>query len=314
MRVLLLAAVVLLFAAPVALGEGTIVSELARTHDIWANTAKNTPTVYPAATFNGHGTTITLRKEPGATGNVTPSLRTRLIDLPLPAGFHGDSGPDHEAVLTPTVTHPVYAELWTVRYGLTGWPGWSTGWGGVANPGELIQSGGLQVWPGYTGVQGSGIAFFPGLITDAEMRAGVANHPVQLEVPISCHTFKAPATRTDGVSTTNDPNCITLGQEWKLPAGTDCTVVRSRAGRVLCAAMRDYYLVATDQTHDRLTFRFAGRPAERPNPYTAKGGWFGCDGLFNGQPVTGINEFDCYPIRGNGAFARLPLEKLVPIN
>jgi hypothetical protein len=316
--ILLLATILALLLPAVANAEGTIQSEVART-GVWANTSDYTPAVYGSGS-SPCWTNVKLRSSNYS--GVTPPLATRLSNTPLPCYFKPAGGTDGEAVVVDqTGTGYKYYELWTTAYNATGFPGWSVGWGGAADDSEFVQSEGLRVWPGWMGTQASGIAFLPGVPRIADLQAGVVRHPVQIEVPEACAYHKAPATRQDG-NAGNTANCIPEGQKWKLPAGTDCTTGLRRLARIICAAVRDYYLVVTDMTHDKVTFRFEGlQPSSSPyyqgDPYwkTTGGGLFGCDGLgSNGQPVAhSWEEYDCYPTE-QAVFYKFPWDKLVPVN
>ena len=160
------------------------------------------------------------------------------------------------------------------------------------------------------GAQASGIAFIPGLPRIAELQAGHIPHPVQIMVPEACASPKPPATRTDLVAV-NSVNCIAEGQKYKLPAGYDCTPLRQVA-EAICEAARDYYLVVTDQTHDKVIVRLEGAKPGQESPYYKVGGLFGCDGLQGGRPANG-NEYDCWPTAA-GEFHGFPWAALVAVN
>lgn len=281
-RALILALVVALCAAATA-DAATLSSEVTRT-GLWANTAANTVAVW------GSGS------QPCFSDVTDRTYGTVWHNVPLPCYFQPNGVGDAEAVIhdqTGLAPHARY-EMWTVQYnwGVVGKPnGWSAGY----------------VTAGPDGVQGSGVLFEPGLPRLGELTAGVIPHMVQVEVPQACDTFKAPAIRTDGAA---GANCVPYGQTYRLPAGTDCSL-GVPAERMLCAAARDYGMVVTDQTHDKVIVRFEAT-IDGSDPYYRTGGYFGCDGLQNGQPANG-NEYDCWPTTG-GAFWRFPWAQLVATN
>jgi hypothetical protein len=305
-RIALAALAALVVLSGTAAAEGTIAGEVKRT-GVWANTRAGTPPVWGSGS-QPCWADVALRK---------PSdWAARLQRAPLPCAFAASPDVDAEAVvIDQTGTAPFdYYEFWTMQWawGVSGMPnGWSAGWGGAADNDELIASDGLRIWPQGMGTQGSGIAFIPGLPRLAELAAGRIPHPVQIEVPVACAFAKSPATRTDFTSDPNSPNCIPLGQKWKLPAGVDISTLRP-AARMVAQAAKDSYLVATDQTHDKVIIRFEGVKPGQPDPYYRVGGYFGCDGMQGGQPANG-NEYDCWPTT-LGAFTRFPWDKLVAVN
>lgn len=291
MRYVLLVALAAALAFPTAASaEGTLASEVART-GLWANTKQNSVAVWHSGS------------QPCLSDVTDRTYGTVWHRVPLPCYFKPDSTGDAEAIVrddTGLAPHARY-EMWTVQWnwGVPGKPnGWSAGY----------------VTAGPDGVQGSGVLFEPGLPKLTELTAGRIGHMVQVEVPQACATFKAPAIRTDGAA---GPNCVPYGQQYKLPAGTDCSL-GVPAERMLCAAARDYGMIVTDQTHDKVIIRFEAvqpspSPFNQPDPYYKVGGWFGCDGMQSGKPAAPGSEFDCYPTE-HAAFWRFPWGQLVPTN
>ena len=305
-RCLVAAFAALMIFTGTAAAEGTLAGEVKRT-GLWANTRAGTPSVWGSGS-QPCWSDVALRN-PAA-------WAARFQHTPVPCNFAPSPDGDAEGVLIDqTGTAPFdYYEFWTMQWNwnVAGKPnGWSAGWGGAANNDELIASDGLRIWPQGMGTQASGIAFIPGLPRLAELAAGRIPHPVQIEVPVACGTPKSPATRTDFASDPSNPNCIPLGQKWKLPASVDISTLRP-AARMVAQAAKDSYLVATDQTHDKVIIRFEGVKPGQPDPYYRVGGYFGCDGLQGGQPANG-SEYDCWPTT-LGAFIRFPWDKLVAVN
>lgn len=306
-RLLAACAVLMLAALPAtAAATTTLASEVKRT-GLWANTRAGTPAVWGSGS-QPCWSDVAVRKP--------ADWAPRLQHVPLPCNFAPSPDVDAEGVvIDQTGAAPFdYYEFWTMRWssGGTGLPrGWSAGWAGAADNAELTPSEGLRLWPQGMGAQGSGIAFVPGLPRLSELAAGRISHPVQIEVPVACAHPKSPATRTDLTSAPSDSNCIPLGQKWKLPANVDISRLRP-AARMVAQAAKDYYLVATDQTQDKVIIRFEGVKPGQPDPYYRVGGYFGCDGLQSGQPANG-SEYDCWPTT-LGAFAGFPFDKLVEVN
>lgn len=290
---------------PVARADQRLADEVART-GVWGNTSAGTPAVY------GSGRAPCWSDVGLRTGDA--NLAARFKQVPLPCDFQPAAGSDAEAVVMDEtgVAQRDYYEFWTMkRDPLTA--RWSAGWGGAADLGEMVASDGLRVWPGWMGTQASGIAFLPGIVRTAELRAGVIPHPVQLVVPYSCPTWKAPATRTDSSAASNPlDRCFQYGQKYKLPASVDISKLRPVA-RMVAQAAKDYYVVVTDQSHDKVIWRFEGVKPGTVSPYSAPGGLFGCDGLQGGKPVSSASEYDCYP-NESAVFKGFPWAQLVAVN
>jgi hypothetical protein len=303
--VLATALVVALMAAPSARADARLAAEVARV-GVWANTTSGTPAVYTSGS-SPCWSDIAVR-------NGDPNLTARLKRTPLPCAFAPAGGSDAEAILVDqTGTARDYYEFWTMRKDSLSPLRWSVGWGGAADYSEMTASAGLRAWPGWMGTQASGIAFIPGLIRIYQLQAGVVGHPVQLVVPYSCPTWKPPATRTDANATGNPlDRCFKYGQEYKLPASVDISGL-SRVARMIAQAAKDYYVVVTDQSHDRVIWRLEGVKPGQVNPYTKPGGLFGCDGKQGGKPVTATLEYDCYP-NEQAVFKGFPWAQLVPVN
>jgi hypothetical protein len=303
-----LAALLALVLLPVSVAgaDQRLASEVARA-GVWANTTSGTPAVY------GSGSSPCWSDV--AVRNGDPNLTARLKRTPLPCTFAPAGGGDAEAVVVDQTgaAQRDYYEFWTLRKESLSPTRWSVGWGGAADYSEMVQSAGLRVWPGWMGTQASGIAFMPGLIRTYQLQAGVIGHPVQLVVPYSCPTWKPPATRTDTNASGNPlDKCIKYGQKYKLPASVDISHL-SRVARMIAQAAKDYYVVVTDQSHDRVIWRLEGVKPGAASPYTKVGGLFGCDGRQNGRAVTAATEYDCYP-NEQAVFKGFPWAQLVAVN
>jgi hypothetical protein len=304
---LALAALTIAASSPVSVARADqrLADEVART-GVWGNTTSGTPAVY------GSGASPCWSDVAVRTGDA--NLTARFRQAPLPCGFQPAGGTDAEAVVLDEtgVAQRDYYEFWTMkRDPLT--QRWSAGWGGAADLGEMVESDGLRVWPGWMGTQASGIAFLPGIVRTAELQAGVIPHPVQLVVPSSCPTWKPPATRTDSGAASNPlDRCFQYGQKYKLPASVDISKLRPVA-RMIAQAAKDYYVVVTDQSHDRVIWRFEGVKPGEVSPYSKPGGLFGCDGLQSGKTVSAAYEYDCYP-NETAVFKGFPWAQLVPVN
>ena len=82
---------------------------------------------------------------------------------------------------------------------------------------------------------------------------------------------------------------------------------------MIAQAAKDYYVVVTDQSHDRVIWRFEGVKPGEVSPYSKPGGLFGCDGLQSGKTVSAASEYDCYP-NETAVFKGFPWAQLLPVN
>lgn len=279
-------------------GYGQRLQALSDAHDSWFQFSSYTPTRFEEWS-TGCGAEYVERHGWQDTGNpVAPIIQARWTQVPLPCYFAASPGTDQEAALIwhgPRAAGQYqYCEFWGMQWNAA--EAWHARWGGCANNSEFIPGpGSIRAWPQGMGVQGSGVAFFPGTITVADLQRGRINHVVQVEVPEACGTFTAPAQRTDGHGTlASNPNCFPYGVVVKAPAGASCGAGGTAFCRVLLQAVKDYGLMATDQTHNTLAVRFENY--RRPyaswgsgNPYVPfmsgsdcdKSQWKGCGNRLN---------------------------------
>jgi hypothetical protein len=289
---------------------------LAQVHvrGVWGNTSSYTPTIFAS------GSAPCTQRVGLRTS--WAKLAAKWARVPLPCYFKPSPGTDGEAVVSGS--DGVYYEFFQARFNDPAFPTqWSARWGGAEPAAAFtVTPQGDRAWPtseSTYGVQASGMAFTPGVIRWRDLHAGRVAHVVALEAAWACRAFVAPATRSDGADTTS---CLPYGTLLRLPPDADCSGVQSPAGRMICVAARDYGLRVTDQTHDRVTFRFEnwkrpwsewGSGSAEVSPY---GPYFGCDGIQNtdqsdAHPLApGEWEQDCAPA-DYGAFRGFPWSRLI---
>jgi hypothetical protein len=291
----------------------------------WINTSSYTPPLF----INYSGTSCM----GSVTSDASTALTARWQNVPLGCSFTASAGSDGEAVVLDKVTGRTY-EFWRAYKASDGT--WHARWGGGDDDANFHWSNGVRAWDRPDGVpygvQASGLAFTPGLITVSDLYAGAIRHPVHLLVPQACATYKPPATSTDAATTMDQPGCFQYGTIYKLPQGVDISRLPFIA-RVIAQAAKDYGLVVSDQTHASVGFRAENwqrdyswwswairRDGSRINPYSDPAGkaagfdFFGCDGTTSGRPAEpGTNEWDCVPDR-TSLLRDFPWRDLVQVN
>lgn len=196
--------------------------------------------------------------QPVGLGNYETHLAQQLANVPLPCYIQPARGTDGEVVVIDRSRgEPWLFEGWEMRWQNQ----WMITWGGYEPASRFNQTAWGWLWPAQNqkeyGVQASGFAFVPGVITVAELANGVIPHAIHLTVPYACNTFVAPATRTDGNAVaTGTQDCYQYGTAYKLPASFSIPANWPRAVRAIAVAARDHGLVITDQNHYGIGFRF----------------------------------------------------------
>lgn len=276
-------------------------------YGVYGNTNAYTPTIF---TMDALSTAC-----PISVANSYPPLAQRWSNIFSPCNLVASAGTDGEALIYDGLNGKTY-EFWQLKNSSGKW---SAVWGGGDSDANFYVDAATQnrVWarPNNVnfGVQASGIAFTPGMITTEDLANGYIDHAVQISVTYSCATWKGIATRTDGNASSNpQDNCIEYGQVYKLPSTVDISSLKG-VPRMIALAAQQYGLIVTDQTHGAVVFRFENYKRTMPpwptddahpitDPYRGVPGrdgptnlpdYFGCDGLQGGAPVAYGKEYDC---------------------
>lgn len=221
---------------------------------VFGNTNQYTPTIFQMWTSSYPcWTNFTL------TTNYPP-LAALFQGVPLPCYFQPSSGTDGEAVVLDSGLYdgkPRTYEFWQANWQ----NGWSTTWGGAADDDTFVQSPFGRAWPtpggAKYGVQASGLAFVPGVITVADLQSGVISHAIHISVPTSCTTWVSPATRTDAnASPTGTNDCYQYGTAYKLPQTFVIPNSWPNVDRMIAQAAKNYGLIITDANQYGVGFRF----------------------------------------------------------
>lgn len=284
MRYLALGAVIALMVAPsAARADATLASRVA-TSGVWVNSWEYTPPVYVNdGTFCN--TTVTNDFFGGSLANV-----------PLPcdhADFVPSAGMDKEAIVLDPIADKTY-EFYKMSWN-TGDSSWhANGTWGAANSSFDTSWDGIRAWA-TGGVQASKLSFTDGLITVADLKSGVIDHPVHLLVPRACMTWRYPAKATDN-GNANTTNCYEYGTMFKLPESVDTSGL-PLVPRLIANAAKTYGLMVSDQTNSSFGFRVEN--------LTHPGSWWAValgQGNTSVDPyhdedyqADGYDFFDCHP-------------------
>jgi hypothetical protein len=234
---------------------------------IAAAAARNSPSVVNVGTYS-----TPLYVVDGSTPRVpvqldhagAPALRGVFASgVPIPAGAIASHGSDAHM----TIYQPSTDTLWEFWQATPQADGWHAVWGGAirgvsANPGYFSDA----AWPGagaegwMWGASASGLPVAAGLITAADLRAGVIAHAVAAAIPNACKSlFMWPAQRTDGTSTSGD--CIPEGARLRLDPAVNVDALRvSPIARMIARAAQRYGIIVRDVTNSNVAF-FAEHPA-----------------------------------------------------
>ncbi|MFT4102121.1 MAG: hypothetical protein QM674_13995 [Burkholderiaceae bacterium] len=253
---------------------------------VYATTDAYTPTVYEMSSSSRPcwGSVAILPS------NYAP-LAAKTASVPLPCNFTPSEGTDKEAVIL-DYTHGSLRVFEGWQLNKSG-GNWSMAWGGYEPESAFTKTAYGWAWPtseSMYGVQASGLAFLPGIITVKELSSGKISHAIHMIVPRSCNTWVSPATRTDGSSVpTGTLDCYQYGMAYKLPSNFVIPSNWPNVVKMIAVAARDYGLVVTDQSGYGIGFRFEN--------YKRPEAWWSNNGAvvdpYSDPTQAGLNFFQC---------------------
>jgi hypothetical protein len=221
-----------------------------------------------------------------------PTLVVKFQHVPIPCYFT-PGNPDGEAIL---LDHGLSnGRERTYEFWQAYWQNaWHVKWGGADDNANFVATPYGRQWArpdgANYGVQGSGLAFVPGIITVSDLNSGTIAHAVQMIVPTSCTTWVWPATHTDGNASpagTND--CYQYGTVYKLPQSFTIPTSWPYVDRLIAQAAKNYGLVITDSNHYGVGFRFEN--------YKRPWAWWSPDGSvvdpYSDGTRSNLNFFQC---------------------
>jgi len=195
-----------------------------------------------------------------------PRVAAALQNVPVPDYAVPSLGSDGEVIIYQPSTNTEW-EFWVMSQSRTT-GGWSACFGGqITNVSQNI-----GVFPQWTGVTGSGLSLLGSLIRVNDLRSGLINHAIGLELPnVRSGAYSWPAARTDGwTSTASDP---VEGERFRLDPTLDLSTLNLPPGELMIArAMQRYGVIITDrsgavslQGEDPRPFETGGAP----DPYAS---------------------------------------------
>lgn len=201
------------------------------------------------------------------------ALRAAWRKVPLPAGAVPAAGTDKHLVVWQPHTDRLW-EFWRLeRIG----SGWSAGWGGAmddvsSDPGAYNR----HAWPGaqpWWGASASSLSIAGGLITFADLEAGVINHALAISLPeIRAGVYALPARRSDGTSTSL--TALPEGAHLQLDPRLDIRALQlPRLTRMIAEAAQRYGIFVRDGAAD-VTFYAQDPTPTGADPYAGPGGYF----------------------------------------
>lgn len=191
--------------------------------------------------------------------------------MPMPLQAQPSSGSDGVLVIVDPATDTI-GEYWQAK---PAGAQWAASWGAVNS---LSGSG----WGG--GSTGAGASRLAGVVRVDEIRRGVIDHALVLQSDSVCaQTFRAPALKTDGLSTRAD--CIPEGARIQLDPSLDLTRITgiTRAERAVARALQVHGGYVIDRGGAPLSISFERAPdatADYPGAtYAAAGLRWDYDGM-----------------------------------
>ena len=183
--------------------------------------------------------------------------------VPVPDDATAAPGSDHDITIVDPTTNLAY-EFWQATKTTTGW---TASWGAVMN---LTSLGNHDIY-GQPGATGSGLSTIIGVATTTELTNGLIPHALGFSSSLTCPTYIAPATKSDGTGTT--PNCIPEGSRIQLDPTINLATIPGITPFELTVghALQTYGAIAKDTGGAPIALEFQGPQTGQPNPYPSLG-------------------------------------------
>jgi hypothetical protein len=231
----------------------------------WIATKKGTTPVYIVP----RGTHLTRVHLDDPTLWWRAALQRAFDAVPIPSGARPAKGKDADLV----VWQPSTDKAWEFFHMRREADGWHAAWGGAIdhvsrNPGYYTPS----AWPGALsqwGASASSLSVLGGLITLRDLRAGVIDHALAIDLPAPrAGVFALPAQRADG---TGGPDTLPEGAHLRLDPRLDLSRLSlPPVTRMIALAAQRYGFFVRDQTHYAISFM-----AEDGTPYGGQRVYYG---------------------------------------
>ncbi len=167
-------------------------------------------------------------------------LAAQFAGVPIPADAVPAAGTDSELSVWSPSTDQLW-ELWEARHTAQGW---SACWGGRIDHASTS----MGAFPAGYGASASGLAESGGTVELSEIRAGVIDHALTLDIPDTATDYVSPANRTDGGDT--DPTAIPEGTRLRLDPTIDVDAIPGLTpiGRIIAHTAQTYGFIVTDSS------------------------------------------------------------------
>jgi len=182
----------------------------------------------------------------------SPALQSVFDAVPLPSDAIPAAGTDGCLVVWQVSTDRMW-EFWQLHRTIDGW---HASWGGEMD--NVSTNAGR--YPNSWGATASSLPLIGGVITTAELKAGIINHALVMGLPVMrALWFAWPAARTDGTSTS--PLAIPAGTRFRLDPTLDVDALPiPRVTKILARAAQTYGLVVRGTSGNTTLY------AEDPTP------------------------------------------------
>jgi hypothetical protein len=202
-----------------------------------------------------------------------PALQAAWNAVPIPDDARPARGTDRTLIVWQPGTDTLW-EFWRARREADGW---HAQWGGAIR--NVSSASGLPdpaSWPGakpFWGASGCSLGVVGGLISLEDLRAGVINHALQVELPaVRAGVYASPALRTDGAS--DDPLALPEGAHLRLDPNLDLAALHlPRMTLMLAQAAQRYGIYVTNRASD-VSFQAEDPTPTGTNPYVGANGYF----------------------------------------
>ena len=202
-----------------------------------------------------------------------PALQKAWNAVPLPPDAHPAAGTDGVLVVWQPSTNELW-EFWRLVHEKSGW---HASWGGaMRHVSSDLGTPGPTTWPGakpWWGASASSLGVVGGLITLEDLKLGVINHAVQMEIPnVRAGVYASPAQRTDGKS--SDPLSLPEGAHLRLDPNLDLAALHlPRLTLMIAEAAQRYGIIVTNGAAT-VAFQAQDPTSTNTNPYTGPTSYF----------------------------------------
>jgi len=173
-------------------------------------------------------------------GYEPPGLAAEFAQVPIPSTAVPANGTDAEMTIYSASSDQLW-EFWQASHDSSGW---HACWGGRIDH----VSTGPGFFSGGFGATATGLPVAGGMVSIADVKAGVINHALALEIPspATWNNFSYPAQRSDGND--SSASAIPEGTRFRLDASVNVNSLNlTPLGKMIAKAAQTYGFIVTDQ-------------------------------------------------------------------